>query len=186
LKRFTKLLRNRNWIYWIALYALNWTGNIKIHSIRHPIYRKLFKIALPKDSIIYSGCTFVGLGGVKIGHHTVIGGQTRLDGRMGLMIGNNVDISMYVKIFTLEHDIESPNFDAKGGPVVIGDWAYIGTGALILPEVTIGEGAVVCSGAVVTRDVKPWTMVGGVPAKFIKNRPQVKYTQNTKWRALFQ
>lgn len=182
----TRSLLLRNWSHWLAVYCLNWTGNIRIHSIRHYIYRHIFKIDIPKDSIIYAGCTFVDLGGVKIGHNSIIGGQTRLDGRMGLTIGNNVNISMCVKIFTMEHDIEDPNFDAKGGPVKIEDWAYIGTDAMILPEVTIGEGAVVCSGAVVSKNVAPWTMVGGVPAKFIRNRPRVKYTQNTKARALFQ
>ena len=106
-----------------------------------------------------------------MGHHTVVGDHVRLDGRRGLTIGNNVDVSSEAKIFTLEHDIESPTFDAKGGPVVIKDWAYIGTGATILPEVTIGEGAVVCSGAVVTKDVPPNTTVAGVPAHVIKEMP---------------
>jgi acetyltransferase-like isoleucine patch superfamily enzyme len=121
-----------------------------------------------------------------LGHHSVVGDHARLDGRRGITIGNNVDVSSEVKIFTLEHDIESPTFDVKGGPVVIEDWVYIGTAAIILPGVTIGEGAVVCSGAVVTKNVEPWTMVGGVPAKFIKKRPQVKYVQNTRHPALFQ
>ena len=74
----------------------------------------------------------------------------------------------------------------KGGPVVIKDWVYIGSRVTILPEVVIGEGAVIASGAVVTRDVDPWTIVGGVPAKFIRNRPKVNYTLDTKTRALFK
>ena len=82
--------------------------------------------------------------------------------------------------------IESPTFGVKGGPVVIEDWVYIGTRATILPGVRIKEGAVVAAGAVVTKDVEPWTMVGGVPAKFIKVRPHVTYTQNTKKKNLFQ
>jgi len=151
-----------------------------------PIYRHIFKVGLPRDSIIYCGCTFTNPWGVKIGHNSVIGAYTRLDGRRGITIGNNVDLSSEVNIFTLEHDPESPTFDVKGGPVVIADWAYIGNRVTILPGVTIGEGAVVASGAVVTKDVEPWTMVGGVPAKFIKKRSQVKYLQNTKNIALFQ
>ena len=70
--------------------------------------------------------------------------------------------------------------------MVLEDWVYIGSGATILPGVTIGEGAVVACGAVVTKDVEPWTMVGGIPAKFIKKRPQVKYTQNTKKKNWWQ
>ena len=109
-----------------------------------------------------------------------------MDGRFDLNIGNNVNIAGEVRIYTLEHDIASPTFAGSGGPVTIQDWVYIGTRVTILPGVTIGEGAVIASGAVVTKDVAPWTMVGGVPAKFIKNRPVVKYTLDTKSRAYFQ
>jgi maltose O-acetyltransferase len=185
-KKFFGSLLRRNWIYWLTITAANLTGNIHIHSVRHYLYRHLYKIGLPGDSIIYSHCIFLSPWGIKLGHHTIVGDHSRLDGRSGLTVGNNVDISSETNIFTWEHDIESPIFDSKGRPVVISDWAYIGTRVTILPGVTIGEGAVVASGAVVTKDVDPWTMVGGVPAKFIKKRPIVKYTQQTKVKALFQ
>lgn len=185
-KKFLSSLLRRNSIYWLAIAAANLTGNIRIHSVRHYLYRHLYKVGLPGDSIIYSHCIFIEPWGVKLGHHTVVGDHCRLDGRSGIFVGNNVDVSSETNIFTWEHDIESPTFDTKGGPVVIGDWAYIGTRVTILPGVTIGEGAVVASGAVVTKDVEPWIMVGGVPAKFIRKRPIVKYIQQTKRKALFQ
>ena len=184
-KFFSSLLR-WNWVHWLAITMANFTGNIRIHCVRHYFYRHVYKVGLPGDSIIYSHCTFLDPWGVKLGHHTVVGDHARLDGRSGLIIGNNVDVSAETNIYTLEHDIESPIFDSKGGPVVIGDWAYIGSRVTILPDVTIGEGAVVASGAVVTKNVEPWTMVGGVPAKFIRKRPVVKYTQQTKVTAMFQ
>lgn len=86
----------------------------------------------------------------------------------------------------MEHDIESDNFNFKGFSVYISDWAYLGTRVTVLPGVKIAEGAVVASGAVVTKDVKAWTMVGGIPAKFIRDRPIVKYKLNTKKRTYFQ
>ncbi|MGO4784646.1 acyltransferase [Cryobacterium sp. W22_MBD10_FK3] len=89
---------------------------------------------------------------------------------MGIAIGNNVNIGGYVQIFTLEHDPQAEDFGVQGGPVSIGDMAYIATRAIILPGVTIGEGAVVAAGAVVTKDVPPYTIVGGVPARFIGDR----------------
>jgi acetyltransferase-like isoleucine patch superfamily enzyme len=175
-----------NWRYWLTMFGVNFNGRIGIHSIRHPVYRHIYGIGLPNDSIIYCGCRFFNPKGVKLGNHSIVGDHAFLDGRQGLTIGNNVNIGSEVRIYTLEHDPDSPSFAAKGGPVAIKDWVYIGSRVTIMPGVVIGEGAVVASGAVVTKDVEPWTIVGGVPAKFIRNRPQVKYTLDTKDRALFQ
>lgn len=74
-------------------------------------------------------------------------------------------------IYTLQHDVNSPTFSVEGGPVVIDDYVYIGPRAIILPNVHIGIGAVVAAGAVVTHDVAPYAIVGGVPARFLHERP---------------
>ncbi len=173
-------------LYWFAHHLANATGHVNVHSVRHGLYRHVFGVRLPKSSIIYCGCRFFHPWGVSVGKHSIVGDHAFLDGRMGLRIGDNVNIAGEARIYTLEHDIASPTFAGKGGPVAIGDRAYIGTRVTILPGVTVGEGAVVASGAVVTRDVAPWTMVGGVPAKFIKTRPIVQYTLDTVHRAYFQ
>lgn len=96
-----------------------------------------------------------------------------LDGRRGLTIGDNVNVSEGVLVFSLHHDISSPDFAASGGPVIISDHVFIGARAIILPGVQIGRGAVVAAGAVVTRDVAPLSIVGGVPAREIGIRPDV-------------
>jgi maltose O-acetyltransferase len=98
---------------------------------------------------------------------------------MGLFIGNNVNVAAEVRIYTMEHDITSPEFAMCGQSVYIDDWVFIGPRVTILPGVRVGEGAVVAAGAVVTHSVEPWTMVGGVPARFIKKRPVTKYTLDT-------
>ncbi len=172
--------------YWFIIFCANLSGIIPVHTIRHYLLRSVFKVKFPKDSIIYCGCRFFHPWGVRIGHNSIIGNDGFLDGRFDLNIGNNVNIAGEVRIFTLEHDITSPTFAGSGGPVTIHDWVYIGTRVTILPGVEIGEGAVIASGSVVTKDVTPWTMVGGIPASFIKNRPIVKYTLNTENRAFFQ
>lgn len=59
--------------------------------------------------------------------------------------------------------------------MTIGDYAWLCSHCIILPGVTIGEGAIVASGAVVTKDVEPWTVVGGIPAKEIAKREQKDY-----------
>ncbi len=173
-------------MYWSYIFLANLNGRVIIHSIRHPIYRHVFKIKIPKSSIIYCGCRFWHPWGITIGNNTIIGDHAFLDGRKNICIGNNVNISQELRIYTLEHDITSLDFGTKGGKVTINDFVYIGSRVTILPNVTIGEGAVLASGAVVTKDVSPWTEVGGVPARFIKNRPIVNYTLDTKYKTVFQ
>jgi acetyltransferase-like isoleucine patch superfamily enzyme len=172
--------------YWFMIFCANLTGKIPIHTVRLTFLRSIFRVKFPKDSIIYCGCRFFHPWGVSLGHNSIVGNDAFLDGRFALKIGSNVNIAGEVRIYTLEHDIASPTFGGCGGPVWIQDWVYIGTRVTILPGVTIGEGAVIASGAVVAKDVAPWTMVGGVPATFIKNRPVVQYTLDTKNRAYFQ
>ena len=75
-----------------------------------------------------------------------------------------------MKLITGSHNINSPGFEAIFEPIVIDDYAWICTGATIVQGVRIGKGAVVAAGAVVTHDVKPYTVVGGIPAKEIATR----------------
>ena len=165
LKQIYFLLRSVNHV------AAALTGYIPIHTVRLLLYKYLFRVDVPFDAIIFNRCRYNEPAGVHIGHHSIIGRDAFLDGRMGLFIGSNANIGDDVRIFTLEHDITSSNFAIKGGAVYIDDWVYIGARVTILPSVRIGAGAVVASGAVVTKDVEPWTMVGGVPARFIKKDP---------------
>jgi len=180
------ILQFNDLIYDFSLYIATLVGFIPSHTIRIIFYRCILKIHLGKSSIIYWGCRFFKPSGITIGHNSIIGNDVFLDGRNGLFIGNNVNISGEVRIFTEEHDVENQNFSGIGAPVYIEDWAYIASRAIILPGVKIGQGAVVAAGAVVTKDIEPWIVVGGIPAKFIKKRPILKYTLNTKRKRLFQ
>ncbi|MEI2703283.1 MAG: DapH/DapD/GlmU-related protein [Baekduia sp.] len=76
---------------------------------------------------------------------------------------------------TAKHVVDDPDFIADHEPVVIGDRVWIALGAKILGGVTIGEGAVVAAGAVVTKDVPAWSIAGGVPATVIGERPRMSY-----------
>lgn len=108
---------------------------------------------------------------IKIGKSTNINKRVLLDGRgVGLIIGDNVDIAQDVNIWTLQHDYNSPHYEAENGLTVIEDYVWIASRATILPGVHIGRGAVVACGAVVTKDVPPLAVVGGVPAKIIGKR----------------
>ncbi|MBI2600888.1 acyltransferase [Candidatus Daviesbacteria bacterium] len=116
------------------------------------------------------GTQFFNPANVKIGRDSIIGQNTFLDGRDKLIIGDHVDIASDVMVYNSEHDIHSEDFMPISAPVEIGDYVFIGPRSIILPGVKIGKGAVVGAGAVVTKDVPPFAIVGGVPARVIGNR----------------
>lgn len=108
---------------------------------------------------------------ISLGNRNIINFGCLLDGRRFKVItGDDVSIGPEATILTLGHDPQSPEFADRGGDVIIGNRVWIGYGALVLPNVTIGEGAVVAARAVVTRNVEPYTIVAGVPAKAIGMR----------------
>lgn len=174
-----KLLLSR-W-YWHLTDARDYVteiiGMVPSHRVRLFFYRSVFGVAIGSMTSIHRACRFYRPSGVSIGTSTVINRGVLLDGRSGLRIGNNVSVSEDVKLLTLEHDPDSATFEWRGAPMVIEDFAFIGTSAIVLPGVTIGLGAVIAAGAVVTRDVAPYSIVGGVPAKPIGSRSrQLDYT----------
>lgn len=115
-----------------------------------PFYADFGKnITFGKNVFINSSCHFQDQGGIKIGN--------------GVFIGHNVVLA------TATHDL-TPGMNRKlyYKPIVIEDNVWIGSNATILQGVKIGEWSVVAAGAVVTKNVEPFTVVGGIPAKFIK------------------
>lgn len=112
---------------------------------------------------------------LKIGKGSIIGDNAILDARSGLELGENVNLSSNVSIYTLQHDHRDPNFACptnKKMNVTIKDRVWLGSNVIVLPGVTIGEGAVCCAGCVVTKDIEPYTVVAGIPAKKVGERPQ--------------
>ena len=142
---------------------------IPFHSIRNFIYT-LYGVKIGKNSFIHMGARFYFPKNIRIGDGSIIGDHVFLDGRAPLKIGNHVDIASQALIYNSEHDVNSEGFDPHEEAVEIGDYVFIGPRAIILPGVKIGKGAVVAAGAVVTADVKPFEIVGGVPAKPIGER----------------
>jgi acetyltransferase-like isoleucine patch superfamily enzyme len=110
---------------------------------------------------------------LELGDRVDIGEFTHIRANGGVRIGSGVLIAANVTITSRGHNVELPRWSVtKDAPVVIADDVWIGAGAIVLPGVTIGRGAVVAAGAVVSEDVPPFTLVGGVPAKAIKQVPQ--------------
>jgi len=151
------------------VFLLHIIGILPFHHFRRFFYR-LAGVKIGKKSTIHMGARFYNPKNIVIGEDSIIGERVVLDGRDKLIIGNHVDIASEVMIYNSEHDINDPNFLAKNGSVLIEDYVFIGPRAIILPGVKIGRGAVVAASAVVTKDVPPFAIVGGVPAKIIGER----------------
>lgn len=87
-----------------------------------------------------------------------------------ITIGPHATVSQYSYLCAAGHDISDPHMQLFTAPITIGPGAWVCAGAFVGPGVAIGEGAVVAARAVVVKDVPPWDVVGGNPAKFIKKR----------------
>jgi acetyltransferase-like isoleucine patch superfamily enzyme len=110
---------------------------------------------------------------LTLGSQIDIGEYTHIRASGGVTIGSRVLIAAAVVISSREHPVALPRFAVTvDAPIEIADDVWIGAGAVILPGVSIGRGAVVGAGAVVTGAVAPFTVVGGVPARQIGTVPQ--------------
>jgi len=168
------------------LYLCNeWIAGFPSQRIRNFYYRKVMHLSLGPGCSIFMHCSFDCAKNLSIGANSVINQKCRLDNRGGISIGENVSISQEVLILTADHDTEATDFKGREKPVHIEDFVWIGTRAIILPGVTIGYGALIAAGAVVAKDVAPYSIMGGVPAKLIKaRRKDLNY--QTKYKRLFQ
>jgi len=156
-------------LLYLSLKAL---GHFPFQWVRKFILRHPFGADIASSAVLYGGFEVRSPRKLKIGANTVIGHRATLDARGGLTIGQNVNLSSEVMIWTAQHDYRDPGFGTMFKPVAINDHAWLGPRCIILPGVTIGAGAVIAAGAVVTKDVEPYTVVGGVPAQKIADRPK--------------
>jgi maltose O-acetyltransferase len=124
------------------------------------------------NSYVYLDAWFDSRGGLKMGRNSVVNHRCRMDTRGGIVIGENVSVAAETCVLTADHDPQSPTFEGRGGQVIIEDYAVIGTRAMILRDLTIGRGAIVAAGAIVTKSVAPFTIVAGSPAKPIGRRAE--------------
>lgn len=114
-------------------------------------------------------------GSIKIGENTYLGPSVKIYGHGSVVIGANCLIAMDCKIISANHTIpprvklikEQPDILL---PIVIGDDVWLGAGVIVLGGIEIGKGAVIGAGSVVTKDIPPYSIAAGNPAKIIKER----------------
>lgn len=174
-----KILRRvYNWWLDFELFLLHLVSlHMPLYTIRKFVF-KLAGVKIGRASKVHMGAKFFNPAGVEIGEDTIIGDRAFLDGRAPLIIGSHTDIASEVMIYNSEHDVNAEDFHAIEAPVEIGDYVFIGPRVVILPGVKVGRGAIIAAGAVVTKDVPDFAIVGGVPAKEIGERKN----KNPKYR----
>jgi len=165
----------------IAKLLAYWTNHVISHipffAIRQAWYRHVVGVRMGRDAAVFMGCFWYfyrpfgrNPQPMSVGEHTIINRRCTLDGRGGLRLGSNVSLSPEVMLITSTHRKDDPDFAVEDQPIVIEDYVWVGSRATVLPGVTIGKGAVVAVGAVVTKDVPAYAVVGGVPAKIMGER----------------
>ena len=170
------LTRNKligGFVYWIGylyLALLNHIFNkLPFFYVRYVVYKHMYGLKIG-NSVLHMGIVMFSPWKVKIGDNVVVHFDAFIDGRGEVEIGDNIDISFGVKIFSEQHDVSSDSYATVSKRVIIKDHAMIGSYSIILPGITIGEGAVVAAGSIVTKDVPNYEVWGGNPAKHIKLR----------------
>lgn len=118
-------------------------------------FRYPWKISIGNGVSINRGCEFYG---------------SMLAGNAQITIGDHCAFGPRVRVLSATHNYRRLALPDEAASVVIGHHVWIGAGATILPGVTVGDGAVVAAGSVVTKDVAPFSIVAGNPARFLKQR----------------
>jgi putative colanic acid biosynthesis acetyltransferase WcaF len=174
LKRITRRLPTEDWV------LNHLVAQIPYANARMRAYARMgVGMEDPLRAMLMLGSEVIEPERLWLGDGATVGKRCVLDARGGLHIGRSANISGGVQLLTGSHRLDSPRFEAYYEPVVIGDQAWVATGAIVLAGVTVGEGAVVAAGAVVSRDVDPHTVASGVPARKIGDRTrQLEYELN--------
>lgn len=160
-------------LFYLRLYLNNHVvGALPFHGLRVLWYRHVMGICIERNANIQLGALFYGntIAKVRIGEETLVGPRCVFNASAAIELGNNVRLAHAVEFYTADHDPDDPDFSMRADPIRVGHEVWIGSRATILRGVTIGDGAIIATGAVVTRSVEPFTIVAGVPARPIGKR----------------
>lgn len=135
---------------------------------------RLWGADIGKGVAIHRGLQVRSARRLAVGDDCFVAENVCLDARGGLRIEESVSVNTGAQIWTAQHDWKSPDFAYVSAPVHVGHHSWISARSVVIPGTTVGVGAVVAAGTVVTKDVPSWSLVGGNPAKVIGARPIVE------------
>ena len=157
-------------VLWKVVWAIFYRPSPKIfHGWRRCLLR-LFGARIGRGTFPYPSARIWAPWNLEIGEHSCLSDDVDCYSVARITIGSHTTISRYSFLCTASHDYEDPGMPLITAPIVIGDGAWVTTDVFIGPGVTIGEGAVVGTRSIVLKNVEPWTVVAGHPARFIKLR----------------
>lgn len=151
-------------LLFLALALFNTLHRVLVFRVVRRILYRIAGFRISRSASLHN-VRFFSFGRLSIGADAIVNRGCYLDNRRGISIGNSVVIAHDTKIYTLGHDINSPEFATAGAGVRIDDYAVLFSNVLVMPGVTIGRGAVVLPGSVVVRDIDPMCIAGGNPAE---------------------
>lgn len=144
---------------------------IPFHSMRLFYYRYVMKFDIGKGSSIHIGCHFTVTSNFKLGKNSTINQNCRLDNRGGIYIYDNVSISPKVDLITADHDVYSPTCIGREKEIIIKDFVFIGSNAMILQGVTMNVGSVLGAKSLLTKSTVAFGIYTGLPAQYKAKRP---------------
>jgi len=166
----------RNLYFGIYRNVVTMIGLVPSNFLRIFFYKNVLKMVIGRKVFIHKNCEIRNGIKITIGEGTIVGDYAMLDGNGGIEIGNNVNISSRSSLYSSQHLVQSPTFEGEFKKIKIGNRAWISSNTVVLPGVTIGEGAVLASGGIATNNLDSFMIYGGVPAKIIKKRsPDLSY-----------
>ncbi len=167
--RKSKCLRAVWNVVWLLLFRPT-PNRIGLFNRWRAFLLRCFGARIGKHTAIYSSVTVWQPWKLTVGNWVALSHGVNCYAVDEIEIGDNTTVSDDVFLDCASHDISSPVMELISAPVKIGSNCWLAARSIILPGRCIGDGAVVAAGAVVTKDVAPWTVVGGNPARFIKRR----------------
>lgn len=131
---------------------------------------RIFGAKLNKHAVVYSGARIYMPWNLEMDEYSCLSSEVECYNVAKIKIGAHATVSQKTFLCTASHDISKSNNPLIYSSIIIGDQVWVAADAFIGPGVKIGEGAVVGARACVFKDVEPWSVVGGNPARFIKTR----------------
>lgn len=155
-------------VVWLLLFRPTPRGNM--FRPWRILLLKLFGANVRWSSNVLPSCRIWQPWRLKMGAYACLSADVDCYTVAPIILGDNATVSQGVKLCTASHDLCSKTMELTYKPIVVGANAWVAGWSIVLPGVTIGDGAVVAAGSVVAKDVETWTVVGGNPAKFVKKR----------------